>query len=78
MDHNYNWYDAWAPTNVVPWDDYGHGTHTTGTMVGDDGAGNQIGVAPGATTIHCKNMVGGSGDDAHFILCFEWDLAPWD
>jgi len=77
-DHNYNWYDAWAPSNVVPWDDYGHGTHTTGTMVGDDGAGNQIGVAPGAQTIHCKNMLGGGGDDAHFILCFEWDLAPWD
>ena len=78
MDHNYNWYDAFAPSNVVPWDDYGHGTHTTGTMVGDDGAGNQIGVAPGAKTVHCKNMVGGSGDSAHFILCFEWDLAPWD
>ncbi len=78
MDHNYNWYDAWAPQNVVPWDDYGHGTHTTGTMIGDDGAGNQIGVAPGAKTVHCKNMVGGSGDDAHFILCFQWDLAPWD
>lgn len=78
VDHNYNWYDAWTPTNVVPWDDYGHGTHTTGTMVGDDGAGNQIGVAPGAKTIHCKNMVGGSGDEAHFILCFQWDLAPWD
>jgi molybdopterin-binding protein len=77
-DHNYNWYDAFAPTNVVPWDDYGHGTHTTGTMVGDDGAGNQIGVAPGAQTIHCKNMLGGGGDDAHFIICFQWDLAPWD
>ena len=77
-DHNYNWYDVWDPNNVAPWDDYGHGTHTTGTMVGDDGAGNQIGVAPGAQTIHCKNMLGGSGDDAHFIMCFEWDLAPWD
>ena len=77
-DHNYNWYDVWDPTNVAPWDDYGHGTHTTGTMIGDDYAGNQIGVAPGAQTIHCKNMLGGSGDDAHFIMCFEWDLAPWD
>ncbi len=78
VDHNYNWYDVFAPSNRVPWDDYGHGTHTTGTMVGDDGAGNQIGVAPGAKTIHCKNMQSGSGDDAHFIECFEWDLAPWD
>ncbi len=77
-DHNYNWYDVWDPGNVVPWDDYGHGTHTTGTMVGDDGGINQIGVAPGAQTVHCKNMLGGGGDSEHFILCFEWDLAPWD
>ncbi|MBE0410772.1 MAG: carboxypeptidase regulatory-like domain-containing protein, partial [Anaerolineales bacterium] len=58
---------------------HGHGTHTTGTMVGDDGGSNQIGVAPGAQTIHCKNMTdGGSGSDATFIECFEWILAPWD
>jgi len=76
-DHNYNWWDAWE-TYATPYDDYGHGTHTAGTMVGDDYAGNQIGVAPGAQLISCKNMVGGSGDDAHFIICFEWNLAPWD
>jgi PKD repeat protein len=77
-DHNYNWWDAFDEGNTEPWDDYGHGTHTTGTMVGDDGADNQIGVAPGAQTVHCKNMLGGGGDDAHFLECFEWDLAPWD
>lgn len=76
-DHNYNWWDAFETYNT-PYDDYGHGTHTTGTMVGDDFVGNQIGVAPGAQTVHCKNMVGGGGDEAHFIICFEWDLAPWD
>jgi subtilisin family serine protease len=78
IDHNYNWYDAFAPGNVVPWDDYGHGTHTAGTMVGDDGGGNQIGLAPGAQLIACKNMQSGGGDDAHFLICFEWNLAPWD
>ena len=26
----------------------GHGTHVMGTMVGDDGGDNQIGMAPGA------------------------------
>ena len=41
FDHNYNWFD---PSNVcgspslVPCDNNGHGTHTMGTMVGDDGA----------------------------------------
>ena len=40
FDHNYNWFD---PSNVcgspslVPCDNNGHGTHTMGTMVGDDG-----------------------------------------
>jgi hypothetical protein len=78
-DHNYNWWDATGTYPTDPWDGYGHGTHTTGTMVGDDYGSNQIGVAPGAQTIHCKNMTdGGSGSDATFTECFEWDLAPWD
>ncbi len=78
-DHNYNWWDATGTYPMVPNDGHGHGTHTTGTMVGDDGGDNQIGVAPGAQTIHCKNMTdGGSGDDGTFSTCFEWDLAPWD
>ena len=78
-DHNYNWWDATATYPTAPNDGHGHGTHTTGTMVGDDGGANQIGMAPGATTVHCKNMDDfGSGWDATFIECFEWDLAPWD
>ncbi len=78
-DHNYNWWDATGTYPTVPNDGHGHGTHTTGTMVGDDGGANQIGVAPGAQTIHCKNMTdGGSGNDGTFSECFEWDLAPWD
>jgi hypothetical protein len=78
-DHNYNWWDATGTYPTVPADGHGHGTHTTGTMVGDDGGANQIGVAPGAQTIHCKNMTNsGSGSDATFLTCFEWDLAPWN
>ena len=78
-DNNYNWWDATGTYPTNPNDGFGHGTHTTGTMIGDDGGSNQIGVAPGAQTIHCKNMTdGGSGSDTTFITCFEWDLAPWD
>jgi serine protease AprX len=78
-NHNYNWWDATGTYPTVPDDGHGHGTHTTGTMVGDDGGSNRIGVAPGAQTIHCKNMDnGGFGDDATFSECFEFDLAPWD
>jgi hypothetical protein len=78
-DHNYNWWDATGTYPSVPGDGHGHGTHTTGTMVGDDGGANQIGVAPGAQTIHCKNMTdSGSGSDATFTTCFQFDLAPWN
>lgn len=82
-DHNYNWYDAvhagggicGANTNA-PCDDNGHGTHTVGTMVGDDGAGNQIGVAPGAKWIGCRNMDQGAGTPATYTECFQFMIAP--
>ncbi len=79
-DHNYNWWDATGTYTTAPGDGYGHGIHTTGIMVGDDGGDNQTGIAPGALTIHCKNMLDHSpwGDEATHSECFEWDLAPWD
>jgi uncharacterized membrane protein len=78
-DHNYNWWDATGTYPNVPGDGHGHGTHISGTMVGDDGGTNQIGVAPGAQVIHCKNMTNtGSGSDLTFTTCFEFVLAPWD
>ncbi len=79
IDHNYNWWDATGTSPLVPIDDNDHGTHTSGTMVGDDGGANQIGMAPGARLVHCKNMDGGGyGNDAWFLTCFQWDLAPYD
>jgi serine protease AprX len=84
-NHNYNWYDATrtgsascAPNQTTPCDDDGHGTHTIGTMVGDDGAGNQIGVAPGAKWIGCRNMIGGAGTPATYTACLQWLVAPTD
>ncbi len=53
-NHNYNWHDSihsgggsCGADSPEPCDDHSHGTHTMGTMVGDDGGANQIGVAPG-------------------------------
>ncbi len=60
----------------VPCDDHSHGTHTMGTMVGDDGDENQIGVAPEAQWIGCRNMERGYGSPASYIECFDWFLAP--
>jgi uncharacterized repeat protein (TIGR01451 family) len=48
-----------------------------GTMVGDDGGGNQIGVAPGARWISCRNMEEGWGTPATYAECFEFFLAPY-
>jgi hypothetical protein len=75
-DHSYSWHDAIAPT-ASPLDDNHHGTHVTGTMVGDDGAGNQIGVAPGAKWIGCRNMDHGNGTPATYLDCMQWGLAPF-
>lgn len=92
-DHNYHWHDAiheMDPSNITtinpcglstlePCDDNNHGTHTMGTMAGgDDGQGNQIGVAPGARWVACRNMEQGDGTPATYIECFEWFLAPTD
>jgi subtilisin family serine protease len=84
--HDFNWHDSIHPpatggvcgaNAVAPCDDNGHGTHTIGTAVGDDGAGNQIGVAPGAQWIGCRNMDQNNGTPARYIECFEFFLAPY-
>jgi subtilisin family serine protease len=62
----------------APCDDNSHGTHTMGTMTGDDGNGNMIGVAPGAKWIGCRNMERGWGKPSSYIECFEWFMAPTD
>jgi subtilisin family serine protease len=47
-------------------------------MVGDDGAGNQVGMAPGARWIGCRNMDSGVGTPATYMECYQWFLAPTD
>jgi serine protease AprX len=83
-DHDYNWHDSIHDSvgnpcgndSPEPCDDFAHGSHTTGTMIGDDGAGNQIGMAPGAKWIGCRNMDANFGTPARYIECMEWFLAP--
>lgn len=87
VSHDYAWHDAIhnaAVTNPcgsdapAPCDDDGHGTSTAGLTVGDDGAGNQIGMAPGARFISCRNMDQGNGTPARYTECFQFMLAPTD
>ena len=84
-DHNHNWHDAIHVTGsscgadaMAPCDDNGHGSHTIGTMLGDDGGSNQVGVAPGARWIGCRNMNAGDGTPARYNECAQWFLAPTD
>ena len=84
-DHDYNWHDSihnssgnpCGNDSPFPCDDFFHGSHTTGTAIGDDGAGNQIGMAPGAKWIGCRNMDVGNGTPARYIECMEFFLAPY-
>jgi len=77
-DHHYDWWDAVNGRNA-PYDDNSHGTHITGTMVGDDGGSNRIGVAPGAEWIACKGMDAyGSGSGDTLLECAQFMLAPTD
>lgn len=89
VDHNHHWHDAiheeispainpCGLSSAVPCDDHNHGTHTVGTVVGDDGGPNQIGVAPGARWIACRNMESGYGLASTYTECFQWFLAPTD
>ena len=87
VTHDFNWHDSihanlhgvnsCGINSPAPCDDYGHGTHTMGTIVGDDGGVNQIGMAPGAQWISCRNMDNGWGSPATYIECFEFFLAPY-
>jgi serine protease AprX len=87
VSHDYNWHDAIHNATAVnpcgsdapaPCDDDSHGTATASLVVGDDGAGNQIGMAPGARFISCRNMDQGVGTPARYIECFQFFMAPTD
>src|SRR5207244_2224881 len=79
-DHDYNWHDSIHDSvgnpcgndSPEPCDDFFHGTHTLATAVGDDGGTNQVGMAPGAKWIGCRNMDAGTGTPARYIECMEF------
>lgn len=87
--HDYNWHDAITAdidgssnscgiNAPAPCDDNSHGSHTMGTVLGDDGGSNQTGVAPDAKWIGCRNMDAGTGRPSTYINCMQWFLAPTD
>ncbi|MFD2046407.1 S8 family serine peptidase [Ornithinibacillus salinisoli] len=77
VDHEFSWYDASGGQDAA-YDDHGHGTHVTGTMVGSEPDGsNQVGVAPGAKWIATKVFdAAGYTSDAILLDAAEWIIAP--
>jgi hypothetical protein len=83
FDHNYNWFDpsqVCGSPSLVPCDNVFHGTHTMGTMVGDDGdpGTNQIGVAPHARWIAAKGCEDLGCSDSALLASGQWVIAPTD
>lgn len=77
-NHNYSWYDPYGDHPTAPADDNGHGSHTMGTIVGDDGGSNQIGMAPGAQWIACRGCNTSSCTDSALLACAQFIAAPTD
>lgn len=80
VDHDFSFFDATNAGQSDAYDDNGHGTHVTGTMVGAEPNGsNQVGVAPGAEWIAVKAFTSSGGaTDASLLSAAEWILAPTD
>jgi subtilisin family serine protease len=69
---DYNWFDPWNG-KPSPYDDGGHGTHTLGTIVGQNG----IGIAPEATWFACANLNRNLANPALYLDCMQFMLAPF-
>jgi subtilisin family serine protease len=69
---DYNWFDPWNG-RPSPYDEGGHGTHTLGTIVGQNG----IGIAPGATWFACANLNRNLANPALYLDCMQFMLAPF-
>ncbi len=79
--HQYNWCD---PSDIcagdIPCDNNGHGTHTMGTISGenDDPGGdpNLIGMAPGSIWMACKGCESYYCSEYALGQCAQWIAAP--
>ncbi|MBI9046189.1 MAG: S8 family serine peptidase [Anaerolineaceae bacterium] len=68
---DYNWFDPWN-NSPSPVDIGGHGTHTLGTI-----SGNQVGVAPDTEWIGCVNLARNLGNPGFYLDCMQFMLSPF-
>lgn len=81
FDHNYNWWDpseVCGSPSLEPCDNSGHGTHVIGTMTGDDGGTNQVGVAPEAQWIVAKGCETSNCSTSALLSSGQFIAAPTD
>jgi subtilisin family serine protease len=72
-----SWFDPYGQHPAAPVDLNGHGTSTTGVMVGRDSGGTSIGVAPDAQWIAVKIFNDqGSATSSGIHAGFQWLLDP--
>lgn len=68
-----NWGNMITDDRQYAYDDHGHGTHVSGTVLGDAYSGTHIGVAPGARLVCGKVLdASGSGSFTQVIAGMEW------
>jgi len=78
FSHAYSWFDPYSNL-AEPVDENGHGSHTMGTMVGEDATSqNQVGMAPGARWIACRGCDTSDCTDTALLACAQWMAAPTD
>jgi hypothetical protein len=68
---DYNWLDPWNAT-TSPVDIGGHGTHTLGSITGEN-----TGLAPGAEWFGCVNLARNLANPALYLDCMQFMLAPY-
>jgi len=72
-----SWFDPYGEHPLTPTDLSGHGTATTGVILGGDAGGTSIGMAPGATWIAAKIFNDRGVATATAIhQAFQWVLDP--
>lgn len=73
FSHEYNWFDPEGAA-PLPFDCCGHGTHTMGIMVGDEG----VGVAPGARYIAAQGCTAEGCSESRLLASAQWVVCPTD
>ena len=70
-NNEYTWFDPWFQSEF-PKDISGHGTHTLGTILG-----NNVGVAPESQWIGCVNLGRNLGNPSYYLACMQFLFAPF-